>query len=628
MAGPGELGFLNGHVPVTAIITAAALVAAVIERRDAVVLSNEWSASVPTVVADGIAVNHQWSKSDEFERAFGDLVLATLGSGISVFSYLRPRSELWVSRQFAGLTRYHHAFRSCNRAFHQDPAQRLDHWCGRCDKCCFIDLVLAPFMDRVELEAVFAGDEPLQDPANEERFRALLGLGTGAKPFECVGDIDECRAATLLAAERADRAGTGLLARLRAELAGTTPADPMALLAAAGPPPHSGPLCANRSPGPRSLTRPSASGGSASRDGPACAASGPWAATRCWSTTRRPPPAIDGLEVLATDAGGLAALARCDVVVKSPGISRYRPEVAQLEAAGVAVCGGLGLFMAEADPTRVACITGTKGKSTTTALAVHLLTGLGVRARAGGNIGHPPWDPAGDAAPDYWIVETSSFQVPDLSGAPRVVAVTSLSPDHLDWHGTVERYYADKLSLCTKPGVATALADGTDEELRTQSGLLGPHVRWVSGAEVERDTAWSQSLGLAGPHNARNAVGGTRRGRSARRPGRVRRRPPGRSGAGFRRVAQPLPFPGLGRPGRVRRRRPVDQRAAGAGRAGGLRRAPRGAARRRARPRPRLRAARPDDRGTDRTDARRHHAGQRTAHRPGGARRLRAGGWR
>ena len=91
-----ELGFLNGHVPVTAIVSAAALVAAVLDRRDAVVLSNEWSASVPTLVTDGHAVNHQWSKSDDFEQAFGDLVLSALGPSISVFSYLRPRSELWV----------------------------------------------------------------------------------------------------------------------------------------------------------------------------------------------------------------------------------------------------------------------------------------------------------------------------------------------------------------------------------------------------------------------------------------------------------------------------------------------------------------------------------------------------
>ena len=216
-------------------------------------------------------------------------------------------------------------------------------------------------------------------------------------------------------------------------------------------------------------------------------------------------PALDGVEVLTTGDGGLNALIRCDVVVKSPGISRYRPEVALLEEAGVAVCGGLGLFMAEADPARVACVTGTKGKSTTTALAVHLLTGLGVRARAGGNIGVPPWDPAGGPAPDFWIVETSSFQVPDLQNGPAVVAVTSLSPDHLDWHGTVERYYADKLSLCTKPGVTLALAAGDDEQLRAQAGLLGPHLRWVNSTEVERDTRWSAALGLTGPHNARNA---------------------------------------------------------------------------------------------------------------------------
>jgi UDP-N-acetylmuramoylalanine--D-glutamate ligase len=214
---------------------------------------------------------------------------------------------------------------------------------------------------------------------------------------------------------------------------------------------------------------------------------------------------LDGLEVRALNADGLDALTRCDVVIKSPGISRYRPEVTHLEQGGVAVCGGLGLFMEEADGSKVACITGTKGKSTTTALAVHLLAGLGQRARAAGNIGVPPWDPDQDPAPDYWIVETSSFQVPDLDSAPRVVAVTSLSPDHLDWHGSVERYYADKLSLCTKPGVELALADGTNDELRSNANLLGPHLTWVDDSRVDRGRLWSASLGLPGPHNARNA---------------------------------------------------------------------------------------------------------------------------
>ena len=285
-----ELGFLNGHVPVTAIVTGAVVVAAVLDGRDAVVLSNEWSASVPTLVTDGFAVNHQWSKGEDFERAFGDLVLALLGPRLSVFSYLRPRSELWVAAQFAHLTQYHQAFRSCNRAFRQDPAHRLDRWCGECDKCCFVDLVLAPFMDRVDLEAVFAGEEPLQNPANEARFRALLDLCAEAKPFECVGDTDECRSATVLAAERPDRADTPLLQRLRAELTDDAVLFEQGPPAAARHTPHSRSLCATRSPGPRSLTRPSASGDSASRGRPVCGGCAPWAAARSSSTTLPPHP--------------------------------------------------------------------------------------------------------------------------------------------------------------------------------------------------------------------------------------------------------------------------------------------------------------------------------------------------
>jgi hypothetical protein len=232
-----ELGFLNGHVPVTAIVTAAAVVAATLEGRDAVVLSNEWSASVPTLVAEGVAINHQWSKGDEFETAFQRLIEGAVGPRVSVFSYLRPRTELWVAEQFSRLREYHHAFRSCNRAFHQDPARRLDHWCGTCDKCCFIDLVLSSYMARADLEAIFGGAEPLENPVNDARFGALLGLGDDARPFECVGDVDECRVALLLAAEREDRADSRQLRRLRDEVArlSAAPPDATKLLAPRGP---------------------------------------------------------------------------------------------------------------------------------------------------------------------------------------------------------------------------------------------------------------------------------------------------------------------------------------------------------------------------------------------------------
>ena len=217
-----ELGFLNGHVPVTGIISAIAVLAATLGGRDAVVMSNEWSASVPTLEHDGRAVNHQWSKSAAFEASFRELLQAGPNGLPDYFSALRDRTELWVGERFAELTRYHGTFRSCNRAFHIDTSRRLGHWCGRCDKCCFIDLILAPFMSAEQLRAVFAADggggEPLDNPELKGKFQTLLGSGT--KPFECVGEVNECRAAVVLAGRRSDRAGTALLQELAAEVTG------------------------------------------------------------------------------------------------------------------------------------------------------------------------------------------------------------------------------------------------------------------------------------------------------------------------------------------------------------------------------------------------------------------------
>ncbi|HEY1698615.1 MAG TPA: hypothetical protein VGG75_02710 [Trebonia sp.] len=221
-----ELGFLNGHVPVTGIISAIAVLAAVLNGRDAVVMSNEWSASEPTLERDGKPVNHQWSKSGEFEGAFRAILAADPAGLPEYFSALRDRTELWIADRFAQHTQYHSTFRSCNRAFHIDTARRLDHWCGECDKCCFIDLILAPFLPADALGAIFAADgggaEPLTRADLAPKFRTLLGSGT--KPFECVGEVNECRAAVVLAATRPDRAECALLQELAAEINGRTDA--------------------------------------------------------------------------------------------------------------------------------------------------------------------------------------------------------------------------------------------------------------------------------------------------------------------------------------------------------------------------------------------------------------------
>ncbi len=216
-------------------------------------------------------------------------------------------------------------------------------------------------------------------------------------------------------------------------------------------------------------------------------------------------PVFGGLRVLSGDAG-LDALTTCEVVVKSPGISRHGPQVAALVDAGAAVAGGLGLWLQDADRGRVACVTGTKGKSTTVALAGHLLGGLGRRCLVAGNIGLPPWDPDAGDDWDFWIVETSSFQATDVASSPPVVAVTSLAPDHLDWHGSVEAYYADKLSLCSQPGAALTVADASSEPLRAHAQLLGPSVRWVEEGDPDLDGTWVDALGLPGRSYHRDAL--------------------------------------------------------------------------------------------------------------------------
>jgi len=213
-----------------------------------------------------------------------------------------------------------------------------------------------------------------------------------------------------------------------------------------------------------------------------------------------------GLPVRTFEHGGLEALAGCEVVVKTPGISRYSESFRTLADTGIPIVGGLALWLAGHDLSQVVCITGTKGKSTTSAIAGHLLRGIGRSPFVGGNLGLPPWDPgAGSESHDCWIIETSSYQATDLTIAPPTVAVTSLAQDHLPWHGgSPENYYRDKLSMCRQPGADLTIANGDDELVRARAELLGPRILWVSSAQAS--PSWIRSIKLPGKHNQVNVL--------------------------------------------------------------------------------------------------------------------------
>lgn len=185
-------GYLNGHTPFSAIVAFSATITAYMEGKKYIVLSNESSANESTV--EGSTVNHQYSKSFRFEKAFHDYEAEYIGSGTYYFSMLRPLSEFQIAGYFAKCREFHDIFRSCN------AGSKEDKWCGHCPKCLFVCLILSPFLSGEEIIRIF-GRDMLNDPDMTEDFRKLTGMEK-EKPFECVGSRDEVNAAISLTIDR------------------------------------------------------------------------------------------------------------------------------------------------------------------------------------------------------------------------------------------------------------------------------------------------------------------------------------------------------------------------------------------------------------------------------------------
>ncbi len=185
-------GALNGHVPITGILSMIVMGCAIICGFDTIAMSNEHSASAPNITSDGLDVNHQWSKSFAFEQALQRHVARNVVDGIAYFSLLRPLTEVAIARRFARYPAYLPIFRSCNTAFRQVAEQRSTNWCCDCPKCRFVYLAMAPFVAKPELIATF-GRDLLDEPAQIDGFAELCGL-VRHKPFECVGEIEESAA--------------------------------------------------------------------------------------------------------------------------------------------------------------------------------------------------------------------------------------------------------------------------------------------------------------------------------------------------------------------------------------------------------------------------------------------------
>ena len=202
----------------------------------------------------------------------------------------------------------------------------------------------------------------------------------------------------------------------------------------------------------------------------------------------------------------------CDVLIKSPGVSFYRPEIQEALKKHILITSGTNLFFENKNPqTFVIAVTGTKGKSTTSSLLAHTLKTLGKSVNLGGNIGEPLINFV-DQKTDFLVAELSSYQCADLNGHPNIGVITNLYPEHLQWHGTHEQYYQDKLHLINQSEqvilngndqrLKKYLSDGDNTSFNTPEAI---HVQGEYFYDRHMPLFPLSKLNLLGIHNAENA---------------------------------------------------------------------------------------------------------------------------
>ena len=195
-----EKGYLNGHTPFTALLSFLSVFCAVLFDYKHIAFSNEKSSNEGNVEYLGKTINHQYSKSSEFEKKFKEYCYKYLTKDVRYFSYLRSYTELQISKMFSKYTKYLPVFSSCNLG-----PKKGKKWCGKCPKCLFVYMTLYPFLKKKELVKIF-GKDLFQSKELLPIMKSLIGRGK-TKPFECVGTYRESRQALNMSLKKAKKAG-------------------------------------------------------------------------------------------------------------------------------------------------------------------------------------------------------------------------------------------------------------------------------------------------------------------------------------------------------------------------------------------------------------------------------------
>lgn len=431
-------GCLNGHTPFSAMLGFYTLLICQLSGRRNVALSNECSASESTVI--GTNINHQYSKSLEFENDFRGYVQAYLSSDYNYFSLLRPIYELEIANLFAHRCQsYWDVFKSCN------VGSKLDVWCGHCAKCLFVYIMLAPLMEDPERLVEIFGHDLLDDASLQLEFDQLIGKAE-TKPFECVGTVEEANAALSMLIERRgwhqdeqrpillkgyqpmpysmslfecheghnlnERELNLLTTAVRESLPSGIPTNRLRALLG----------------GKRILIAGYGREGKSSE-----------------ALIRRILP-VQTYDVAQNNEEIKMALStkQYDLILKSPGIPSFFFDGLCDKAS---ITSQTDLFL-QVFARQTIGVTGTKGKTTTTNLVAHLLREGGKEVVMAGNMGIPLFDIVDQISEKSWVVcEFSCHQLENIHTSPHIALVLNLFQEHLDHYRDYLDYQMAKMQI-------------------------------------------------------------------------------------------------------------------------------------------------------------------------------------
>ncbi|MBO5844994.1 MAG: hypothetical protein J6Q96_09025 [Bacteroidales bacterium] len=490
-------GCLNGHTPFSAMLAFTTLLISALTKRKYIALSNEDSASESTV--KGSEVNHQYSKSLEFENDFRNYVSEFISQDFYYFSFLRPLSELHIAKLFSKLN-YQSVFKSCNSGSKQNI------WCGKCPKCLFAFIILSPFLSKEELIEIFSKNL-FEDKDLEEYFLQLCGERQ-TKPFECVGTISEVRAALSLCLrnKRKDFENDYLMKIFQRiskinERVGKINESVFFELSNN----HNLPerdleifsnthLATKRAALIKLLKPHKIAILGYGREGQ--------------STHKLLKEILPNKEILIADDNSEFAncglqdemLKDCTLYIKTPGISMKKLQNIDRDK----ITSQTDIFL-QLYSNQTIGITGTKGKSTTSNLVYKILLDQGFDVLLAGNIGVPLLDTLSNIKENTIIVaELSAHQLQFIHTSPKVSILLNLFEEHLDHFDSYEQYKESKYNIATKQTKQGVFIFNKDsKEIKT---LLEKTPLQSRQKPFSKEEATIEANYLKGEHNQMNIL--------------------------------------------------------------------------------------------------------------------------